>query len=51
MTANHCVCVCGPYLRRDWSELVVAVEVELSAVGVTAEVERLVTVHSKAQHP
>lgn len=37
------------YLRCDWSELVVAVEVELTAVRVAAEVQRLIPVDGKAQ--
>lgn len=38
------------YLRRYWSELVVAVQVELSAVGVAAEVQRLIPVDGKAEN-
>lgn len=38
------------YLRRDRSELVVAVQVEFSAVGVTAEVQRLIPVDGKAEN-
>lgn len=44
---------CAPaelYLRRYWSELVVAVQVELSAVGVAAEVQRLIPVDGKAEN-
>lgn len=38
------------YLRCDRSELVVAVQVEFSAVGVAAEVQRLIPVDSEAKN-
>lgn len=38
------------YLRCDRSELVVAVQVEFSAVGVAAEVQRLIPVDGEAKN-
>lgn len=40
----------GSYLWRYGSELVVTVQVEFSAVGVAAEVQRLVPINGEAQN-
>ena len=48
---SQCLCVCQKaYLGSYWPELIVTEQVYLSLVWVTAEVQRLIPIDSKAQH-
>lgn len=51
MLGSQCLCASQKtYLRGYWPELIVTEQIYLSFVWVTAEVQSLIPIDSKAQH-